>query len=1047
MELLEQCQQWFEQDEAQKVIDTLEAIPAEERTPELDSELAKAYIAIAEIGDREPFEKALELLTPHEAYFAGDHCWNYRIASAYYYLDEEGPALRYFEKALEARPGDNDTQEYIDDCRRRLSLPRFEKNFRERTQEAWAAFSQIEAELRQIIDTDETHQRGDELIKKCGNALKTALRDTSFELGFNGEKYELILSPEGFRSRLFPLVYFQKRAPESVLEHWNIWVGRQPCEGFELRAGEIEVRAEDVQMWAEETEDHQVSLVLYCEKLTPILKEDTDKVWWALSMLVDQTIGEVSAIALIAGFDVCTQPKDEPAKLLSELPELLQSMGLSLWRDGSDYLENSYLAYELEPVEDPEADWRLDVYTGSCRLPVLINDYLTARADTVDEYHRDGIAAGFLCYPVDGFAGEDRAEQILQFRDDLRDAILEKAGAEAVTFLGGATGLYYGYLDFLAWDLPAVLDAARDFFEDSQIDQGGFHTFRRDVGTVRLWEKEIEPDIHPETGSLLSAEDIETLAAFDEGVSGYFGKMLGWLQDFIQNGVEEGRFSEKQAHQDLQIALWYAFACLNLDDYIHYYRAAEWMKDSEKNATGCATWYYRYSVALMYCGRLEEALEYAERGAKEEPDYPWIWLQVGKLRAHFGDKSGALDAVKQGLKLEPGDYEFLTLKKEIKAGATLEQMEYHWINPDADRTLQQGLDEDADDKQCAIACIRVDEAGLAEFYELFHPERYSYKKNSPCCEFQYPVKEHLVELSFRMNEAGLSKMGTDWLRQLKERLDSGEWLTHTPEGEPEGILTGVFVDQTRRIGLVYQQPGDDQYFQIFLNPDGTKADAFWSSRKNSEPEVYSEDEMSAIEQHIKNTFGEFENVFHELVSPDIHVDICVVPPSERRNYYTLVTMGMGAHRMNVPKELAEYKLERAELAIALPPDWKLDKDSMQEQRWYWPVGLLKVLARLPISNDTWLGFGHTMEKQSPFAEDTELCAAILTGLQDMDLDTCGEVCILPGGEEVNFYQVLPLYREEMEYKLEHDADALLERLAAVSFVVCPDRPSCLEEKD
>ena len=437
MDLLKQCQQWFEQDEAQKVIDTLEAIPAEERTPELDSELAKAYIAVAHIGEREPFEKALELLAPHEEYFAEDHCWNYRIALAYYCLDEEGPALRYFEKALKARPGDKDTQEYINDCRRRLSLPRFEKNFRERTQEAWAAFSQIEAELRQIIDTDETHQRGEELVEKCGNALKTALCDTSFELGFNGEKHELILSPEGLRSRLFPLVYFQKQAPESVLEHWNIWVGRQPCEGFELRAGEIEVRAEDVQMWAEETEDHQVSLVLYCEKLTSILKEDTDKVWWALSMLVDQTIGEVSAIAFVAGFDVYAQPKDEPAKLLSELPELLQSMGLSLWRDGSDYLENSYLAYELEPVEDPEADWRLDVYTGSCRLPVLINDYLTARSDMVDEYHKDGIAAGFLLYPLSGFTGEERVKAILDFRDNLRDAILRDAGEEAVTFLGG----------------------------------------------------------------------------------------------------------------------------------------------------------------------------------------------------------------------------------------------------------------------------------------------------------------------------------------------------------------------------------------------------------------------------------------------------------------------------------------------------------------------------------------------------------------------------------------------------------------------------------
>ena len=40
-------------------------------------------------------------------------------------------------------------------------------------------------------------------------------------------------------------------------------------------------------MWAEKTEDQRVSLVLCCEKRTPILKEDTDKVWW-LSMLVDQ---------------------------------------------------------------------------------------------------------------------------------------------------------------------------------------------------------------------------------------------------------------------------------------------------------------------------------------------------------------------------------------------------------------------------------------------------------------------------------------------------------------------------------------------------------------------------------------------------------------------------------------------------------------------------------------------------------------------------------------------------------------------------------------
>ena len=142
-----------------------------------------------------------------------------------------------------------------------------------------------------------------------------------------------------------------------------------------------------------------------------------------------------------------------------------------------------------------------------------------------------------------------------------------------------------------------------------------------------------------------------------------------------------------------------------------------------------------------------------------------------------------------------------------------------------------------------------------------------------------------------------------------------------------------------------------------------------------------------------------------------------------------------------PEELAEYKLERAELAIALPPDWKLDQESMEAERWYWPIQLLKVLARLPIANDTWLGWGHTMDNQSPFAENTELCASLLTAPQGIEEDD--GVCILPNGEEVNFYQVIPLYREELDYKLEHGADALLEKMADVSFVVNPEQPKSL----
>ena len=89
-------------------------------------------------------------------------------------------------------------------------------------------------------------------------------------------------------------------------------------------------------------------------------------------------------------------------------------------------------------------------------------------------------------------------------------------------------------------------------------------------------------------------------------------------------------------------------------------------------------------------------------------------------------------------------------------------------------------------------------------------------------------------------------------------------------------------------------------------------------------------------------FGHYDYVFHESVSTGIHLDICVIPLRKDHNYYTLVTFGMGAHRMNVPEELTEKKLERAELLINLPPDWKLSEEDWQEEKWYWPIDVLKM---------------------------------------------------------------------------------------------------------
>ncbi len=283
-------------------------------------------------------------------------------------------------------------------------------------------------------------------------------------------------------------------------------------------------------------------------------------------------------------------------------------------------------------------------------------------------------------------------------------------------------------------------------------------------------------------GSLLSSKNIEELHAFEDENGGRFGDMLFYLTDFIKKGIDSGRFTLNEAAEDLGIALWYAYACCNMDSYEHYFLASGWMPSSEKNASGCGVWFYRYSNCLMYCGKLEEARKYAEQGLIEEPDYPWGWFHAAKLRSHFGDKEGALAAVDRGLSLVPGDYEFLTLRREIEEGRTLAEMEYHYIDPKFDRDLQEGLCPDSMEKIGAISGILCDKEKLEEIKSIFRAEDGSaeWVADSPYCSSSFVADDYPMEYLFCMNEAALSKMDTGWLRMQRDKLQTADYLFRKP---------------------------------------------------------------------------------------------------------------------------------------------------------------------------------------------------------------------------------------------------------------------------
>ncbi len=206
--------------------------------------------------------------------------------------------------------------------------------------------------------------------------------------------------------------------------------------------------------------------------------------------------------------------------------------------------------------------------------------------------------------------------------------------------------------------------------------------------------------------------------------------------------------------------------------------------------------------------------------------------------------------------------------------------------------------------------------------------------------------------------------------------------------------------------------------------------------ENNKPELYSEEQLKVLEDHIEKNFGHCENVFHEIYSPDIHVDIYIVKPEDSAfGCYELITLGAGAHIMNVPEEYKEMADERIELQICLPPDWDINSE---DEEYYWPIRMLKYLARLPITEDSWLGWGHSIDVGCNVADNTELCGAILLSVPNGE--EAGE-CDLPDGNKVHFYSVFPVYENEMKYKIDYGTGKLLDLFGTwLSPIVDPDRP-------
>ncbi len=213
-------------------------------------------------------------------------------------------------------------------------------------------------------------------------------------------------------------------------------------------------------------------------------------------------------------------------------------------------------------------------------------------------------------------------------------------------------------------------------------------------------------------------------------------------------------------------------------------------------------------------------------------------------------------------------------------------------------------------------------------------------------------------------------------------------------------------------------------------------------------ELYDSGDADAVRAHIEDYFGEAARVIHDPLPEFVDIDVLVIPPKGDYGWVTLATLGAGAHIMKKNTEDDEFepdRLYRAELLLCLPPECAdLSAQDDGDVVPPWALHMLRGIARRAASSDARLDWGCTVvTSRGPDTEDVRFNGAILVTPGKFCRDA--DICDLPSGDGVSFFQLVPLYPEEIDYKLKTDADALLDCFSDDMLAVVDEhRPSVID---
>ena len=456
MSIIEEINKLHENDEHEKIIEIITAIPNEKRDAELFSLLARAY------NNVERYDEALNNLMYIREEGIDDALWNYRVGYAYFYKGDKENAEIYFKKSYDLNNEETDAYSFYMLCSENKDDG---INFEERVNRFWKWFQENEKVISDYID-QKSDMSSEEIIEFVSNGVGLISNNLQFNFGGN---YEFTFTIEGKEYLFYLTPRIVAAMPEKLKSKWKFfpYMQKQDIANSNFRMYNKDLSFKEILVSAEYDENTNFfNLKFYNKKLNEL---EEDYAYNVFSIMLEHAVGEnILKLYLLGDVEKAHKKLDgmiELTKLYDFIMDTLKNKNKQIIADPV----NNYTVYKCEPTDN---FFREDIFMGSTCYMELIDDYANYNVDAFINISKMGARAVYLAYEFsenedNDFEDENINQKLFdegnKITDELEIIMGEKgSGKEIGIVLGNAYGITGGYIDLLLYNQDEFIKRAEE---------------------------------------------------------------------------------------------------------------------------------------------------------------------------------------------------------------------------------------------------------------------------------------------------------------------------------------------------------------------------------------------------------------------------------------------------------------------------------------------------------------------------------------------------------------------------------------------------------